>query len=42
MTLPLLARLARDGRFGRSLPPHEQVLVVVADSVMKQLDGLKV
>jgi len=38
----MLATLARAGRFGRALAPHEQVFVVVADSVMKQLDGLKV
>lgn len=38
----MLASLAREGRFGRALPPEDQVFVVVADSVMKQLDGLKV
>ncbi|KAG2454515.1 hypothetical protein HYH02_000362 [Chlamydomonas schloesseri] len=37
----LLLELAAEGRFGRSLPPEEQVFIVVADSVMKQLDGLK-
>eukprot|EP00198_Chlamydomonas_reinhardtii_P010400 XP_001699737.1 predicted protein [Chlamydomonas reinhardtii] len=37
----LLLELAGEGRFGRSLPPEEQVFIVVADSVMKQLDGLK-
>ncbi|GFR46065.1 hypothetical protein Agub_g7535, partial [Astrephomene gubernaculifera] len=37
----LLLRLAAQGRFGRSLPLDEQVFIVVADSVMKQLDGLK-
>ncbi|KAF5840569.1 hypothetical protein DUNSADRAFT_16232 [Dunaliella salina] len=41
LTLSMLASLAREGRFGRALPPTEQVFVVVADSVMKQLDGLK-
>eukprot|EP00983_Pelagomonas_calceolata_P087647 1157003-Pelagomonas_calceolata.AAC.5 len=41
LTLSMLASLAREGRFGRALPPHEQVFVVVADSVWKQLDGLK-
>jgi hypothetical protein len=29
------------GRFGRGLPADEQTFVVISDSVMKQLDGLK-
>jgi hypothetical protein len=33
--------LALAGLFGRTLPPWEQAFVVVTDSVMKQLDGLK-
>ncbi|KAL4443702.1 hypothetical protein ABPG75_011439 [Micractinium tetrahymenae] len=40
-TLDMLGRLAQQGRFGRALPPHEQVFLVVTDSVLKQLDGLK-
>ncbi|PRW56620.1 Serine threonine- kinase CTR1 isoform B [Chlorella sorokiniana] len=40
-TLELLEGLAKAGRFGRALPPHEQVFLVVTDSVLKQLDGLK-
>lgn len=41
LTLDLLGQLAQQGRFGRSLPAHEQVFLVVTDSVLKQLDGLK-
>ncbi|KXZ41816.1 hypothetical protein GPECTOR_274g718 [Gonium pectorale] len=37
----LLLQLARAGRFGRALPLRDQVFIVVSDSVMKQLDGLK-
>ncbi|GIM02389.1 hypothetical protein Vretimale_7262 [Volvox reticuliferus] len=37
----LLVSLAAQGRFGRSLPLPDQVFIVVTDSVMKQLDGLK-
>ena len=33
--------LARQGLFGRGLPPEQQTFVVVTDSVAKQLDGLK-
>ncbi|KAL4447204.1 hypothetical protein ABPG77_007237 [Micractinium sp. CCAP 211/92] len=40
-TLDMLGRLAQQGRFGRALPAHEQVFLVVTDSVLKQLDGLK-
>ncbi|KAL4858459.1 hypothetical protein ACK3TF_001437 [Chlorella vulgaris] len=40
-TLELLGQLARQARFGRALPPQEQVFLVVTDSVLKQLDGLK-
>ncbi len=43
LTLEALTRLARQGRFGRQgVAPAGQVFLVVADSVMKQLDGLKV
>ncbi|KAG2493121.1 hypothetical protein HYH03_008549 [Edaphochlamys debaryana] len=37
----VLTALAAAGRFGRALPAHEQVFIVVADSVMKQMDALK-
>jgi hypothetical protein len=40
-TLELLGQLARQARFGRALPPQEQIFLVVTDSVLKQLDGLK-
>lgn len=29
------------GLFGRALPANEQVFVILADSVIRQLDGLK-
>lgn len=41
VSLGELQRLAAAGRFGRSLPPEDQTFIVIADSVMKQLDGLK-
>lgn len=37
----LAQELAQIGRFGRALPPSEQTFVVLTDSVLKQLDGLK-
>ena len=36
-----LQRLAQLGLFGRSLPPTEQCFIIITDSVVKQLDGLK-
>jgi len=41
MTLARLQELAQSSRFGRALPPSEQTFVVLTDSVLKQLDGLK-
>ncbi|KAL6757892.1 hypothetical protein V8C86DRAFT_2612814 [Haematococcus lacustris] len=42
LTLDVLTTLARARKFGRSgLSVEDQVFLVVADSVMKQLDGLK-
>ena len=41
LTLDALGALARAGRFGRALPPAERVFIIVADTVIKQLDGLK-
>lgn len=40
-TMKALQELAERQRFGRSLPPSQQVFIVLADSVLKQLDGLK-
>ncbi|KAK9816254.1 hypothetical protein WJX74_002811 [Apatococcus lobatus] len=39
--LQSLQELAKAGLFGRALPAHEQVFVILADSVIRQLDGLK-
>ena len=36
-----MQELAEAGLFGRALPANEQVFVIVADSVIRQLDGLK-
>lgn len=41
LTLDLLLQLASGGRFGRCLPAADQTFIVISDSVMKQLDGLK-
>ncbi|KAL6766551.1 hypothetical protein ACKKBG_A36475 [Auxenochlorella protothecoides x Auxenochlorella symbiontica] len=41
LTLERLAELTERGQFGRTLPSNEQVFIVVTDSVVKQLDGLK-
>ncbi|KAG1668748.1 hypothetical protein FOA52_014294 [Chlamydomonas sp. UWO 241] len=41
LSLELMEALAGQGRFGRSLPADEQTFIVISDSVMKQLDGLK-
>ena len=32
---------SEQGLFGRALPAAEQAFIIIADSVMKQLDGLK-
>lgn len=39
--MDLLLQLAAAGRFGRGLPAADQTFIVISDSVMKQLDGLK-
>ncbi len=36
-----LQEQAERGQFGRALPAAEQVFLILADSVVKQLDGLK-
>lgn len=40
-TMRALQEFAEKQRFGRSLPSAQQVFIVLADSVLKQLDGLK-
>eukprot|EP00775_Hariotina_reticulata_P013818 gene13818-13939_t len=40
-TVKLLQALAGSGRFGRSLPAEQQSFLVLADTVLKQLDSLK-
>lgn len=42
LSLHALTNVARAGGFGRALAPEEQAFIVISDSVMKQLDGLKV
>ncbi len=43
LSLDFLVGLAREQRFGRhGLSPEDQVFLVLSDSVIKQLDGLKV
>lgn len=41
LSMSSLQALAATGQFGRSLPAMDQAFIVIADSVMKQLDGLK-
>ena len=42
ITFDALQRLCGEGRFGRALHPLDQTFIVISDSVLKQLDGLKV
>eukprot|EP00798_Chlamydomonas_sp_ICE-L_P013400 gene13398-19251_t len=42
ITMDILQRLAQEGRFGRvGLNSSDRIFIVIADSVMKQLDSLK-
>eukprot|EP00882_Tetradesmus_deserticola_P028178 GHRQ01031372.1.p1 GENE.GHRQ01031372.1~~GHRQ01031372.1.p1 ORF type:complete len:229 (+),score=102.64 GHRQ01031372.1:91-687(+) len=41
LTLKLLQALAGSGRFGRGLPSEQQTFIVLADTVLKQLDSCK-
>lgn len=38
---PPLQTLASNGRFGRDLPIEQQTFLVLADTVLKQIDSLK-
>ncbi|WIA36417.1 hypothetical protein OEZ86_007728 [Tetradesmus obliquus] len=41
LTMKLLQALAGSGRFGRGLAPEQQTFIVLADTVLKQLDSCK-
>ncbi len=40
-SMRVLQDAAEEGLFGRAMPAAEQVFIILADSVVKQLDGLK-